>query len=231
VKDVLIRKFKNFHDNEFCDLIDPKKDPLFARNPFFLKGQEWKDKRAEITPAFTVNRIKVLFPLIQDVIEKMKVYVNQQSEKGDPFDARELAAKFTTDVVSNVVYGLDAESFTKEKPQIREMGRDIFAFTSFTFFKTILVSSVPFLKNYIEIRFSKDGVQDFFKDLMIQAINYRKENNVQREDFLDYVIQLREKKHISDLDLASHTISFFSDGFETSSIAIAGVLYEVNLID
>jgi cytochrome P450 family 6/cytochrome P450 family 28 len=32
-------------------------EPVMARNPFILKGQEWKEKRAEITPAFTNNRV------------------------------------------------------------------------------------------------------------------------------------------------------------------------------
>lgn len=33
VKDVLIRNFKNFHDNEFGGMIDKEADPLLARNP------------------------------------------------------------------------------------------------------------------------------------------------------------------------------------------------------
>lgn len=36
---------------------DKKKDPIFARNPFMLRGEEWKEKRAEITPAFTPSRV------------------------------------------------------------------------------------------------------------------------------------------------------------------------------
>lgn len=209
-------------------MIDPKKDPLFAKNPFFLKDDEWKEKRAEITPAFTNNRLKSLYPLIQDVAGRMQKYVLQESAKSDPFDARELAAKFTTDVVSNCIFGVDAESFTKEKPEIREMGRKIFDPSSTVFLKMFLIASFPFMRKFITIQFTKKEVQDFFVNLMQQSLAYRKENNVQREDFLDYVIQLKNKKNISELEMASHTISFFTDGFETSSIAICHVLYEVS---
>lgn len=230
IKDILIRKFQNFRNSEFTDMIDTEYDPLFAKNPFFLKDEEWKEKRAEITPAFTTNRLKALYPLIQDVSSRMVKYINAESKKHEPFEARELSAKFTTDVVSNCIFGVDAESFTKEKPEIREMGRRLLAPSSSVFFKIFIVSSFPFLKKFIKIQFTSNDVQKFFVDLMEQALKYREEKKIQREDFLDYVIQLRNKKHISELEMASHTISFFSDGFETSSIAIAHILYEVSIV-
>lgn len=59
VKDVLIKNFKNFHGSDFIDMIDKDSDPIFGRNPFFLKGEEWKEKRAEITPAFTPSRVSI----------------------------------------------------------------------------------------------------------------------------------------------------------------------------
>jgi len=214
IKDVLIRKFNSFRNSEFVDMIDTEQDPLFAKNPFFLKDEEWKEKRAEITPAFTVNRLKALYPLIQDVSARMIKYIAVESKKPDPFDARELSAKYTTDVVSNCIFGIDAESFTKEKPEIREMGRKLLAPSTKLFIKMFLTESFPFLKKYFKIQFMSADVKDFFVNLMQQALKYREEKNIQREDFLDYVIQLRNKKSISELEMAAHTISFFTDGFE-----------------
>ena len=65
---------------------------------------------------------------------------------------------------------------------------------------------------------------------MKQALKYRKDNNVQREDFLDFLIQLRKKNAMQDIDMAAHTVSFFTDGFDTSSVAIAHAFYEVKTI-
>jgi cytochrome P450 len=58
MKDIFVKNFRNFSTNDFTDFIDPKVDPLVSLNPFFLKGEEWKEKRNEITPAFTVNRVR-----------------------------------------------------------------------------------------------------------------------------------------------------------------------------
>jgi cytochrome P450 family 28 len=228
VKDVLIRKFNVFRNNQFVGMIDPKTDPLFAQNPFFLKDDEWKDKRAEITPAFTTNRLKALYPLIQDVLLRKIKFVREK--KDEALDARELCAKYTIDVVSNCIFGIDAESFTKEKPEIREMGRKLLAPSTSLFVKIFIVTTFPILKHFIKIQFTENHVQQFFVDLMKQALKYREDNNVQREDYLDHVIQLRNKKGINEMAMASHTISFFTDGFDTSSVAIANALYEVRFV-
>lgn len=225
VKDVLVRKFRYFHDNEFGDMIDKKEDPLLALNPFMLSGDEWKEKRAEITPAFTPSRMKALYPLIEDVQLRMVGYVKDKMK--ETLEARELCAKFTTDVVSNAIFGIDAQSFTKEKPEIREMGRRLLAPSGVFIMKMFVVVALPILKRFVNMRFTPKEIEKFFIDLMDQALQYRVDNKVQREDFLDYLIQLKNKKGIGNLDMAAHTISFFTDGFETSSIAIAHVLYEV----
>lgn len=225
VKDVLVRNFRSFHDNEFGDMLDMDVEPLFARNPFFLKGEEWKEKRAEITPAFTPSRMKALYPLIEDVQLRMAEYIRKNLKT--PLEARELCAKFTVDVVSNAIFGVDAQSFTKENPEIREMGRRLFAPSSIFIIKMFLIGAIPFLKKFLSMKFIEDDTENFFKGLMDQALKYRDDNKVQREDFLEYLIQLKKKKGINNIDMAAHTISFFTDGFETSSVAIAHVLYEV----
>ena len=37
IKDVLIKNFKQFQDNEFADSVSKDSDPIFGRNPFMLK--------------------------------------------------------------------------------------------------------------------------------------------------------------------------------------------------
>lgn len=207
--------------------MDKETDPLFARNPFLLKGEAWKEKRAEITPAFTTSRLKVLYPLIEDVQGRMVKYIKEKLASKEPFEARELCAKYTTDVVSNSIFGVDAQSFTTENPEIREMGRRLMAPGGIFVFKMLLVGALPFLRPFLNMRFTAKDIEKFFINLMDQALTYREENKIKREDFLDYLIQLKNKKSIEKIDMAAHTISFFTDGFETSSIAIAHVLYEV----
>lgn len=57
VKEIMIKNFKNFQDNDFVGFFEKESDPIFGRNQFFLGGYEWREKRAEITQAFTPARV------------------------------------------------------------------------------------------------------------------------------------------------------------------------------
>jgi hypothetical protein len=62
IKEVTIKSFSHFRDNDID--IDQKVDPMFGKNPFSLKGDEWKVVRAQLTPCFTSGKVNVkLFQL------------------------------------------------------------------------------------------------------------------------------------------------------------------------
>ncbi|XP_058817241.1 uncharacterized protein LOC131680542 [Topomyia yanbarensis] len=224
-KDILIKDFKNFHDNEFAQWTDKEVDPILGRNPFMLNGEEWKSKRAEITPAFTTSRMKALFSLVEDVGSRMTKYINEH--KDSPVETKELAAKFTTDVVSNCIFAADAQSFSSEKPEIREMGRKLLDPSFASFMWMLVMGMFPWLSKMLKIGFIPKSVEKFFTNLMMEAIRHREASATKRLDYLDYLISLRNKKEISELDMAGHGVTFFIDGFETSSVAMSFVLYEV----
>ncbi|KAL9696716.1 hypothetical protein quinque_016295 [Culex quinquefasciatus] len=205
-KDILTKYFRSFHDNEFGEFTESAGDAgLIGRSPFFLNGDKWKAKRAEITPAFTTSRMKALFPIVEFVSTSMSAYIvkNRNSE----LDARELAAKFTTDVVSSCIFDTDAQSFTNENAQIREMGRKL-TNSSFTAFVTMmLLSTCPKLAKMLNIGSGVKKVEQFFIDLMSEAAMYREKNGTKRVDYLEHLISLRNEKQITEVDMAAHGVT------------------------
>lgn len=57
IKDILVKDFKHFAENEYGEMDRFTGDPIFGQNPFILGGDEWKNKRSETTPAFTASRV------------------------------------------------------------------------------------------------------------------------------------------------------------------------------
>uniref|UniRef100_A0A1B0D380 Cytochrome P450 n=1 Tax=Phlebotomus papatasi TaxID=29031 RepID=A0A1B0D380_PHLPP len=202
-----------------------KVDPIFGRNPFLLKGQEWKDKRAEITPAFTQLRIKAMYPVIEDVCERMKKYIIKENKQA--IECREMSAKFTTDVVSSCIFGVDAGSFAGGNAPIREMGKRILNFSPRLMLYFLLVQLVPAFKKFFKISLVEKVVETFFVGIMKDAIDLRKRNKIDRTDYLHYLLELQERKKLTELDMVAHAITFFLDGFETSSIVLSFTLYEL----
>ncbi|XP_053660886.1 probable cytochrome P450 28d1 [Anopheles marshallii] len=230
IKEVLSKSFYNFAANDFSDTVDEKSDPLLARNPFSLSGEKWKNRRAEITPGFTNNRIKAMAHLMDEVCERMTKYVKTQANSSAgvvTLDAKELMAKYTTDVVASCIFAIDAQSFERENPEIRQMGKRIMNFNFVVQLVLLVTTFCPSVKNFYKFTFIPKDTEEFFIRIMQDAIRYRRENKINRTDFLDHLLQLQERKQITDIDIAGHGVSFFADGFETSSIVLTYTLYDL----
>lgn len=167
-----------------------------------------------------------MFPIIQDVCQKMTTYVQRQidDKHNNEFDAKELSSKYTIDVVSSCIYGVDSKVFTGERSEIRDMGVEIFKPSLKLLVYFTVTAVVPMLRKLYSMPFVSKKVENFFRNLMSEAIQMRKQSNVEQNDYLNYLMELQKKKNISELDMAAHTITFFLDGFETSSAVISHVL-------
>jgi cytochrome P450 len=166
--------------------------------------------------------------MIEEVLTRFTSYVKAEIPKNEPFDIREICAKYTTDVVSSCIFNADAQSFTKDKPEIREMGRRLMDFTGTWFIiQFTLIAACPWITKFHKFSFIPKDVSDFFINIMEQAVKLRESSNIKRDDYLAYLIDLQKKKSLANIDMAAHGVTFFTDGFETSSLAIAYMLYEV----
>lgn len=70
-------------------------------------------------------------------------------------------------------------------------------------------------------------IENFFTKLMNDAIKLRVESKVERDDYLNYLLELQKKKKLQPIDMAAHTLTFFVDGYETSSGVISHVLHHL----
>lgn len=56
IKDIMVKNFDCFESTDVA--ISKKWDPLVAANPFFVTGDEWREARKTIIPAFTVSKVR-----------------------------------------------------------------------------------------------------------------------------------------------------------------------------
>ncbi|XP_021705929.1 probable cytochrome P450 28a5 [Aedes aegypti] len=228
VKDILVKYHKHFRANEVGGTFDSKADPLLARNPFFLDGEEWRSKRAQITPAFTNSRLKALLPIMDNICNNMVSYIDRHIPNG-PIESKELSAKYTTDVVSSCIFGAEGGSLTSDRSEIREMGNALFQQT-FMFIVLAVISSIaPILKRFVKLSLIPKSIENYFVGLMTEAVRKRKASGTKQVDYLDHLINLQEQKEISILDMAAHGVTFFIDGFETTSEVLGFSLLELSI--
>lgn len=103
----------------------------------------------------------------------------------------------------------------------------------------LLANAYQDLCRKLNIQITPKRIQDFFLKLVIDTVDYREKNKIERNDFLSMLIQLKnngkldgdekEVGKISFTDLAAQCFVFFLAGFETSSTALSYALYELSL--
>jgi cytochrome P450 len=141
-----------------------KKDPIMALNPFVMRDDEWKEKRTEVAVGMTQNKLKAIFPLIEDVARNFSDYIGRELEK-DPknsFDARNICVRYTCDTVATCIFAIDGNSFTKEDSPIIKMG------------DRMIRSISDAAKSFLPKKLMPQDVQDFFIFLMEEAIKVKK---------------------------------------------------------
>lgn len=164
---------------------------------------------------------------MQESANRLKKYIYAENRLQDHFEVRELCAMFTTDVVGSAVYGVESRVFSGEKSEIREVARTVMRPSWRLFCITMIGPFYPWITKIIKMKFCPDKEANFIISLLNGTLKYRKENNVKRNDFLDYLIYLREKKGITDVETAAWSLTFFFDGIETSALTLSNIFYEV----
>ncbi|XP_011869800.1 PREDICTED: probable cytochrome P450 6a13 [Vollenhovia emeryi] len=231
VKTVLQTSFGSFHDNAIK--INPKLDPLFANNPFCMYGDKWMAARKRLTYAFSSMRLKILFESVKQVCETLEEYVNKKLGKSGKveFELKELFAKFTAQVVSGIGFGVDGLCFNDEraKESFYAIGNSFLEPTAWNNFISSLVLFVPPLADVFKVRLLPKKADRFFREIIANVIEERRKESTPRNDFLQLMVDLeRAEGEKLDLEvLTSHAVSFFLDGYETSSTTLSYVAFNL----
>ena len=146
-----------------------KKDPVMALNPFVLKDDDWKEKRTEVAVGMTQNKLKAIFPLIEDVARNFSDYIGKEIAKcpNKSFEARNICVRYTCDTVATCIFAIDGGSFATEDSQIIKMG------------DKMIRSISDAAKSFLPKRLMPQDVQDFFIFLMEEAIKVEEKKLVE----------------------------------------------------
>lgn len=227
IKNVLTKDFHHFTDHGTP--VSLKHDPL-NRNLFNLEGKAWKDMRVKMTPAFTSGRMKMMFKILVGCTDNLKNKIEELADGNTPIDIKDEFCCFTIDTIGSCVYGIDCQSFGKERSEIHHYGRKFFDLPARKLFQAIIMFTFPPLGDALGLSVTDKTVTEFFMRLVKETVEYREKNNVVRKDFLQLFLDLRQQEgweNFSLEDITSQSFLFFGAGFETSSTVMAFTLYEI----
>lgn len=116
------------------------------------------------------------------------------------------------------------------------MIKSLFENNFLTVFFALYFDFLPSLTRLLKIRFVPQKTEEYFVNLMQDAIDLREKQRIQginldRIDFLNYMLQLKTKKQLTTRQLTANTMTFLFDGFETTASVLSHCLLLVRLIE
>lgn len=238
VKSVFQTEYASFNKNGTA--IDPNIDRLLSRNPFFLPGgEQWKSSRQQLSSAYTSGKLKYMYESINMACNKLDKYLDRKIAKAEgklEIESKELFSRFTAEAVASAAFGIEGDAFEEDREgTFVEIGKSIFEPSTIKGIQLILVTFFPFLGRLFNAGMIPPRVDRVFRSIIKDMITYRADNNRQRQDFLQVMINQkktsaldhRDGSDFNDETIISHSASFFLEGYETSSISLSFVGYQL----
>lgn len=188
-KDILIKDFSAFHDRPIP--VDQKNDPL-SGHLFGLAGKKWKDLRVKLSPAFTSGKLRSIFPVVKDCGQKLETYLTKSIENGqNVIEFRDLLARYSTNIISSVAFGIDNDCINDPNHIFRKMGAKIFDTSLANGIREFLTLMMPQLFHKLKLKTVDQDVEDFMFSIVKQTIEHRENNKIVRNDIMQMLIQLK----------------------------------------
>ncbi|XP_012254919.2 cytochrome P450 6a2-like [Athalia rosae] len=241
IRFVLIKDFPHFQDRGvyYNEEVDPLSGHLFS-----LSGPKWKKLRVKFSPTFTSGKMKYMFATVKECSEKLALYFGEEVKRNNQLvEVKDFMARFSTDIISSVAFGIECNSMKNPNDEFRECGRA--AFKSRPLINALFAVFPDALKLF-NMKVILPEVSNFFIKAFNDTVKYRTEKKLIRKDFLELIIQLMNKgcvqgddeeetateskdnsEKITMLEGAAQAFVFFLAGSETSSSTATHCLYEL----
>ncbi|XP_031335286.1 probable cytochrome P450 6a13 isoform X4 [Photinus pyralis] len=226
VQSIMKTDFEHFTDRLFHgDSSDPLSEHLVS-----MKGKQWKVARLQLSPAFTKIKMKTTFPTICKYTDELLDVLH--SGETNEVDIHELLDRAAIDMFGCWALGLECSSLKDPKSKTAHYIRQFFNSSSSLDLLIRLISMTwPNLLAKIKFRSVQKPVADFFLNTITETLRYRKANNVVRNDFLQLLLQIKDKQEEgsdwTETRIVAQSLMFFIAGYETLSLAMTYCLYEL----
>uniref|UniRef100_T1I4Z9 Uncharacterized protein n=1 Tax=Rhodnius prolixus TaxID=13249 RepID=T1I4Z9_RHOPR len=244
IEKILIKDFSYFQDRINSNF-DSKVNPL-QENLFNLKGQMWKTLRSKLSPTFTSGKLKWMFSQISSCTDVLLEYLNEKAT-GEDFLIRDIISCYGFDIIASCAFGLEAQAQKNPDNEFRKKASRIFKPSVLLMIRHTVSFLFPKLAKILKLNLIDPEISEFFCTLTKETLNQRKESGITRNDFLQLLLQLKEKGYVeyeaneasevengdstnekiefTDEFLAAQLFTFFLAGFESVTSLIVYTLY------
>lgn len=202
IKQITVKDFEYFCDH--LVLISKESEPFMGGNLFSLRGNEWRNMRGTLSPAFTGSKMRAMFVLMAECAENFAKHFYDKTTDSiiNDVELKDILTKYTNDVIASAAFGIKCDSLADDNNIFYKMGRSLTQMGTWIFIKFGLYTALPSLMNFLKVRiFPKDTVA-FFHNIVMETIKKREKENIYRPDMIQLLMEARNGrlKYERDVD-------------------------------
>ncbi|CAK1552775.1 unnamed protein product [Leptosia nina] len=226
IKQILVRDFHKFSNRNFSR--SQEKDSSGMRNLFGIENPAWRYLRKKFSPNFTRRKLKQLLNFMMQTGEPMMEYMKSGPEGSKVIDVQDVNYRYSADLITSVALGFQTDSFQCSNSDYTKFFMNYFH----SWKRMVAVFTVFFVPELITVlgaRILYDS--SFIEQKFWQILNAREKSDAKRGDFIDTLIELKNREQDSLYKFEGGNLfaqsSMFFSGFQTSSHVCSFTIMEL----
>lgn len=220
VKYILVKDFQTFQARGF----NPSANQPISMNLFTTDGERWSNLRSKFTPTFTAAKLKGMFNIIVAATEEMNKHIEDHAIKRSPLNVKDCASRLTATMITSCAFGIEHNNF-QDDTMVSLLEEIVLKGSNLV--RISIRMALPKLANLLRIPLIMTKQSSVICNSLEEIVKYRTEKGVSREDFLQLLIEMKNEGVINLNELKAQSMIFLLAGFETSSVTISFLLYEL----
>lgn len=191
IKQITIKDFDSFvnHDKTF----DVHVDKVFGRSLFSLFDGEWRTMRNTLSPIFTSSKMKMMFGMVSECAHDFINHFEKKVGSGKiVIEADDVFARYTVDGIWTAALGFKGDCIENQDSSLYKLARRLVNFDFATNIKILLAAIAKPLYVLFGFQLLREDERDFFKKVVIDAMNEREAKNISRPDIIQLLLQTRK---------------------------------------
>lgn len=238
IKRVLVKDSKHFYNRHFHFT---SYFPSIYDNLVTYRGEKWKRVRTKVSPTFTPSKMTKIFHSILECCVDMHELLERAAETKQSVNIRDLMSRLVLDNIATSAFGYQSNC-------LKELESDFFKYAQISeehIFKGLVSKIAQFypkimmvfkLYTFFSIPNDVIKIKDYFTNILIESIDHRLRNNVQKNDFLDLFLKIMSSDEggfktkevgLSFDELTATAFSFYVGGYHTTESSLTFAFLEL----
>jgi len=219
IREICVKESSSFINHQ--GMVRAKSDRIFISMLTSMRDQRWRDMRNTLTPIFTGAKMRAMFPLMLDCFDEALCDLRRKVHGSGSIDIelKDTFSKLSNDLIATTAFGLKVNSFKDEKNDFYTLGTDLSKMQSKRLLAFFAYTLFPRVAQLLKLRLMPPKETDYFKKLVIDAMKYREEYNINRPDMIQLLMEAEREsaQHWSKDEIVAQCFIFFFAAFQNNA--------------